>query len=55
MGTRRNSDLNVDGVAPNQSPWRVHQDVVTNAIAFRVKAFEDAQRALMRMSGNGAL
>jgi hypothetical protein len=55
MGTRSNRDLNVDGVTANQTPGWVYQDVVANGVAFGVKAFEDAQRTLMRMSGNGAL
>jgi hypothetical protein len=47
--------LNIERIAPNQAAWRMYQHVVTNLIAFRVKALQNSQGALVQISDNGAL
>ena len=48
-------DLHVERVAAHQAAGRVHQHVVTDAVAFGVQALQDAQRAVVRKAGHAAL
>jgi hypothetical protein len=39
MGPLSDLNLNIQQISPHQTAWGVYQDVVTNALALRVKTF----------------
>ena len=54
VGTGTGLDLDAEGVAAHQATGRMHQHVVADAVAFRVEALQDTQRAVVQKAGPGA-
>ena len=55
MRTFGHSNVDVQCVAAHQATGGMHQNVVTNLIAFWVKALQNSQGSLVQISDNGAL